>query len=662
MYSKKKTGMNCTIKQETTIDASSGVMSWKEDDYESLLNQTTTSLSSPYPHAFICFVCKSNNPRHLKHVDPRPFLNDFYFIYSIRKNSLHIIRWLLLSLHDGDRFSITSKILAFTIKRKYFELYSILIHYLHRTSSLSSPLRDIDASSMTFYHSVLTGSRFDLTPLLENWDLTYQFVSKINWNLIRITTVHESNFRWIYHRFGIDPSLQRRFYLLYIQCYWMIHKTLRTPFMETFLTTLSQEGGGRVVPNLSSLLNPLRKEISIPFYQWLLPYCKDWKANVTFLMNTMWNDEDTWKEMTHLMDTMSSNMKEKVECFSSIICGSHKQSLSRRIMCYIIQSWNLSFLRQTVCIATMCECDRLDILNAIYHQKFIQESDFIKSLRFIVVTRTSYLSYVVFEWMKSISQQNHHLYFSDSTQLFYLLQHYPDATTLERHLVSLQHAFVLPVDIPRLKDPLLWMDIGILRMVYKYVPVLVRTFFVDLLIHSCQWNRNHHFQFLMDIYDTATTFTRKHVITLCFYAIFHQNDGMLSRLQSLFQPSQMIWDKIFYHACREGIIVMVVWMKSKYPERYSYTIKGVGEENKPLIEGELIWTLRINTDHKSDRDHHDECSICFHRNADVRTSCHHPFCKSCMEQWFHVKKKEFVFDCPYCRTPIEYFYGESANK
>jgi len=43
------------------------------------------------------------------------------------------------------------------------------------------------------------------------------------------------------------------------------------------------------------------------------------------------------------------------------------------------------------------------------------------------------------------------------------------------------------------------------------------------------------------------------------------------------------------------------------------------------------------------------CLICDNKLVDIKTSCNHFYCESCITSWIEKSK-----NCPYCRGPINY--------
>lgn len=54
------------------------------------------------------------------------------------------------------------------------------------------------------------------------------------------------------------------------------------------------------------------------------------------------------------------------------------------------------------------------------------------------------------------------------------------------------------------------------------------------------------------------------------------------------------------------------------------------------------------------KNHNDDCSICFNNSNNVVYPCRHNICESCMNRWY---KKQKCLKCPVCRQILHAFSG-----
>ena len=121
-------------------------------------------------------------------------------------------------------------------------------------------------------------------------------------------------------------------------------------------------------------------------------------------------------------------------------------------------------------------------------------------------------------------------------------------------------------------------------------------------------------------------------------------NGHLVIAQWLFSIKPTIADNenAFRIACLNDRLVIAQWLQSLKPDVYILVI-----ENNKIINYKVIKSLPKHNEIMY-LDKIEDCPICSENKCDLKTSCNHTFCESCIQTLFIINNSK----CPYCRHSL----------
>ena len=115
-------------------------------------------------------------------------------------------------------------------------------------------------------------------------------------------------------------------------------------------------------------------------------------------------------------------------------------------------------------------------------------------------------------------------------------------------------------------------------------------------------------------------------------------------------------DASFIEAAKNSKINVCHWIKSIYPERYTFVIEnqyGYKEITSYKVDKNLELTEVQELENEAK-----ECYICMSEKSTIITSCKHQTCHDCMNQYYKIT---YPMKCPYCRTEHITLYQIQEN-